>query len=114
MRATDNLALLQVESVVDGYYENMLTDIKNFLVRSRGDEPLLLAVMCHGDENQNMLFLEKSLPLQEIIASIHNVDPAVVGTRVSFYPQSWMVHSVERCQCMRLTVYVSQPVSRFR
>ena len=95
LRVTDYFVLLQVESMVDGYYEDVLAYIKDFSVRSRGHRPLLLAVMCHGDENQNMMFLEKSLPLQEIINSIYDADSSGVGTRVGFNPQSWMVRSIE-------------------
>lgn len=65
--------------MVDRYYEDVLTYIKDFSARNRGDNPRLLAVMCHGDENENMKFLERSLPLQEIIGSIPDLDHAGFG-----------------------------------
>lgn len=77
--------------MVDGFYNDVLTYIEEFSATNRDANPMLLAVMCHGDENENMRFLERLLPLREIIDSIPNLDLEGFGKLVGQHQLSCIV-----------------------
>lgn len=60
----------QTSEVIDGQANDVMRKISEFATTGTSSNLLVLAVMCHGDERDNMKFLEKSMTVAELIDAL--------------------------------------------